>query len=464
MSPHELYALVGSLSLGTLTLLYALQWRDNHQPWAAWFAIAFLFHTLRYALHPLTQPAHGLTSTWAMVFLTPSLIAMTEGMSHYIGLHPRAAHAIRWIAITGAVASLLWGAVPGLSVMQAGIVFAVFVTGWAIMAAWATSHEPNSGHGLVFVTMILFPAFVCASMMGWLDATLLRYLAAIPTAIAGITLLSTGLMRAQRLVRTELVQRTSAERALRDLNESLELRVAARTAELRQMVDGLESFNRSVSHDLRGPLGGIAGIAQIARDALGHQDVDKAERLLAAIQAQAESSARLVSALLALARVDNTPLAQQPLALNEFVPVMVDRLRDADPSAPPPPVVIRRPLPVVLADPDLLSQVFINLLSNAIKFSRTRERPQVEVGSLRQDGEIVIYIQDNGVGFSAEQAAQLFQPFQRQHGSDFEGHGVGLSIVRRIVERHGGRIWAHSQAGEGARFMFTLPLAAPASL
>ena len=72
MSPHELYALVGSLSLGTLTLLYALQWRDNHQPWAAWFAIAFLFHTLRYALHPLTQPAHGLTSTWAMVFLMPS--------------------------------------------------------------------------------------------------------------------------------------------------------------------------------------------------------------------------------------------------------------------------------------------------------------------------------------------------------------------------------------------------------
>jgi signal transduction histidine kinase len=115
------------------------------------------------------------------------------------------------------------------------------------------------------------------------------------------------------------------------------------------------------------------------------------------------------------------------------------------------------PLPVVQADPVLVRQVYANLIGNAVKFARGAAAPHIEVGAQAGgDGAPVLFVRDNGVGFDTEQAQRLFQPFQRLHGSRFPGHGVGLSIVRRVVERHGGRIWAESRPGQGATFYFTL--------
>jgi signal transduction histidine kinase len=232
--------------------------------------------------------------------------------------------------------------------------------------------------------------------------------------------------------------------------------VAQRTAELHEVIAGLESFNRSVSHDLRGPLGGIAGVSRLAREALGRGDTDGAARYLEAIAAQAEASSQLVGSLLALARVSEVDLAPQPLDLDRFVRETLEQIRLAEPAGARLPVTLN-PLPRVHADPQLLRQVYLNLVGNALKFSREAASPQVELGACEQDGEQVLYVRDNGVGFDAERADGLFEPFRRLHGAQrFQGSGVGLSIVKRIVERHGGRVWAQSRPDAGATFFFSL--------
>jgi signal transduction histidine kinase len=245
---------------------------------------------------------------------------------------------------------------------------------------------------------------------------------------------------------------------LRALNESLEHKVAQRTRELEDVVSALESFNRSVSHDLRGPLGGIAGVSRLASEALGRGDTATAQRLLPAITAQAESSGQLVAALLSLARAGNAELDPQPVALERLVADAVAQMAlAADPASRFPEVTVQSPLPVVHGDEHLLKQVVVNLLDNARKFTRHCDAPRIEVGSsLDEQGQPVFFVRDNGIGFDAAAAGRLFEPFRRLHGGRYHGHGVGLSIVKRIVERHGGRVWADARLGEGATFRFTL--------
>jgi signal transduction histidine kinase len=221
------------------------------------------------------------------------------------------------------------------------------------------------------------------------------------------------------------------------------------------MVEGLESFNRSISHDLRGPLGGIAGVSRLASEALARGDSGTAARLLPAITAQAESSAHLVNALLALARMDEAELTREPVPVEAVVQEALEQVRLA--HQPEAGVQVQlQSLPTVAADAGLLRQVYVNLVGNALKFTHGVPAPRVEIGALEAGGETVLYVRDNGVGFEAEQAERLFKPFARLHGRGYQGHGVGLSIVRRIVEHHGGRVWAESRPGEGAAFYFTL--------
>jgi len=240
------------------------------------------------------------------------------------------------------------------------------------------------------------------------------------------------------------------------LYASLEQKVAQRTAELQELVSGLESFNRSVSHDLRGPLGGIAGLAGLAIEALEAGDDSVARRVLPAIANQAESSTRLVGSLLTLARVGDARLQRAPVELAPLVHEVLEQLAQAEPREPLPPVDVQ-PVPTVMGDVELLRPVMVNLLANAIKFVRGRPSPHIEVGGSADDREVTISVCDNGVGFPSDEARTLFQPFTRLHGKQFAGHGVGLSIVRRAVERHGGRVWATSEPDRGACFYFTLP-------
>jgi len=259
--------------------------------------------------------------------------------------------------------------------------------------------------------------------------------------------------RTAEQLQREIVERERTAQELLVVNDTLEQRVASRTAELRDMIEGLESFNRSVSHDLRGPLGGIAGAAHLARDFVAARDHEKADRFLKVIAAQAETTGKMVDALLVLARTGDVTMTRRRVNIRALVHDVLESMRQAGPGAPLPVTV--GTLPDVDADPELARQVFVNLIGNALKFASCMPQPLVEVGATGTADHPLFFVRDNGVGFDSDQALRLFKPFQRLHGAQFAGSGIGLSIVKRIIDRHGGKVWAESAPAQGATFFFS---------
>ena len=229
----------------------------------------------------------------------------------------------------------------------------------------------------------------------------------------------------------------------------------ALTASLLERLDSLSSFNRQVAHDLRGPLVSVACAAERAQEALAHGDVRMAEQMLHLLAAHAGGLKELVTELLALAQASEVPLRQAPVDLTELACSAVEQAR-AIAHAGSVAAVRVAPLPTVRGTGPLLRQVFVNLVCNAMKFSRHVEHPLIEIGWEPNSPDRALYVQDNGVGFDRHQAQRLFEPFSRLHGKEYPGHGIGLSIVKRVVERHGGRVWAVPRAPRGATFYFTL--------
>ena len=241
---------------------------------------------------------------------------------------------------------------------------------------------------------------------------------------------------------------------LREMNRALEQRVEERTREL-------EAFTHSVAHDLRAPLRGINGMAEILSESKLPQLDTEGQKYLRLIVQSGNRMAQLIDDLLKLSRITREEVARQSLDLSALVREVAQQLGNTH---------AKRPMDLVVADgicavadPRLLRIALENLLGNAWKFSSQRARARIEFGVERQEGAPVYFIRDNGVGFDMRYAEKLFGVFQRLHSADeFEGTGVGLSIVHRIVTRHGGRVWAQSRKGEGATFYFSLP--GPASV
>jgi signal transduction histidine kinase len=231
-----------------------------------------------------------------------------------------------------------------------------------------------------------------------------------------------------------------------------------KTSELLAVNKDLDAFSHSVAHDLRAPLRAVEGYARMLED--GHASGLDAEglRLLGVVRASSQLMGRLIDALLEFARLGRQPLRTQPVELDDLVNQTIDELR-AGLSGRTIDFVIGK-LGTTVADPALLKQVLANLLGNAIKFTRDKNPAVVEVGC-RKEAETgaanVYYVKDNGAGFDMRYSDKLFGVFQRLHrAEEYEGTGVGLSIVQRVINRHGGRVWADSRPGEGATFYFTL--------
>ena len=259
----------------------------------------------------------------------------------------------------------------------------------------------------------------------------------------------------------EASRRRRSEEELRQLAASLERRVAERTRDLEasnrslvQAVSDLEAFCYSVSHDLRGPLRVINGFASLLEDsavATGDEEaIDAASR----IRDNTKRMSELLDGLLAFFRLGQRPMERRRVDMDVLLRETLASL-DLDLASTE---LTAGPLAPIEGDPALLADVFANLLGNAFKFSARGPSPRVEVGCERSDGEVIYHVRDNGVGFRVDHASKLFEPFQRLHAADgYEGTGVGLAIVRRIVERHGGRVWAESEPAKGATFWFALP-------
>ena len=228
-----------------------------------------------------------------------------------------------------------------------------------------------------------------------------------------------------------------------------------REAALHERLDTLASFNRHVAHDLRGPLVSMAAAAERAQQSLNSGDTAVALRMLDLLAGRAQDLGRLVTDLLALAEADEAPLEQAPLDLTELARQAIDDAL-AGVRGPTCAEVRLQALPPARGVEVLVKQVFVNLDGNALKYSARTAHPLVEVGLVEEEGGPVIFVRDNGIGFDAAHASELFKPFCRLHCGGFAGHGIGLSLVRRIVERHGGRVWAVADRTCGAEFRFTL--------
>jgi PAS domain S-box-containing protein len=254
----------------------------------------------------------------------------------------------------------------------------------------------------------------------------------------------------------DITERKQAEAAVFQLNAELELRVAQRTAELETAVYDLENFNYSASHDLRIPLRAVDGFSKILLDEYSQQFDDEGKRLLNVVRDNTRKMAQLIDDMQAFSRTGRMVTVHTEVNMDELVHEVVAELR---------PAVAGRELkleihnmPPVFADRDMMRRVIVNLLSNALKFTRPKTTALIEVGAKTEDHETIYYFKDNGVGFDMQYAAKLFGVFQRLHGpTEFEGTGIGLAIVKRIITRLGGRVWAEGKLNEGATIYFALP-------
>lgn len=260
-----------------------------------------------------------------------------------------------------------------------------------------------------------------------------------------------------------VLSRALAVRRLRAENAELQRRVQQRTAQLEAANRELEAFSYSVSHDLRAPLRKLEAFSGILVSDFEEALPEEARSLLERITANARRMSQLVEDLLRFSRLSQQPVTRTLVDLQALVQEVTDELLREERNAH---VSVQvGPLPERVADAALLRQAFSNLLSNAMKFSRHREDAKIEVGAEQQEDEYVFFVRDNGSGFDMKHAHKLFEVFQRLHsGGEVEGTGIGLSLVQRIIHRHGGRIWAYAEVDRGATFYFTLPPPDPAEV
>ncbi len=277
------------------------------------------------------------------------------------------------------------------------------------------------------------------------------FLPVIPQVLNSKVRVFVELARQTRLIRrqTEILARNNQE-------QTRQLQIIQKlNQECQEANKELEGFCHTVSHDLRAPVRGIVGFSQLLVQDYGSKLDEEGKRLLGIVQSESQRMGRLVDELLHFSHLGRRTLRKSALDMTAIAKSVFEDLVARHAGRRP--ELELKPLPPACGDATLIRQVFINLLSNAIKFTGRREVARIEIGSQSESQRNIYYVKDNGAGFDAKHANKLFGLFERLHGQEeFEGTGVGLALVKRIIHRHGGRIWAESNVTEGTTFYFTL--------
>ena len=250
----------------------------------------------------------------------------------------------------------------------------------------------------------------------------------------------------------DITERKITEKLINNLNHTL----IAKNNQLESKNKELESFSYSVSHDLRAPLRAIDGFTNILVEEYTDKLDDEAKRLLNIITGNSRRMSQLIDDLLAFSRLGRVEINANEINMKEMVQNVLEEIKNDAAKA----VIVAEvdELPTVKGDSSMLQQVWINLVSNAVKYSQKKESVKIKIGSYKEEGENIFFVQDNGVGFDMKYSGKLFGVFQRLHTvEEFDGTGVGLAIVQRVVSRHGGRVWADAKLNEGATFYFSIP-------
>jgi PAS domain S-box-containing protein len=250
----------------------------------------------------------------------------------------------------------------------------------------------------------------------------------------------------------DITERKKAEEETKKLSEDLR----HRAIELEAAYKELEAFSYSVSHDLRTPLLGMNGLSHILLDRYSNHLDAKGRQFLSIIHSSTQKMLQLIDDLLTFSRSGHQPMEPSDIDMGELGKAVFEELKSFIPNRPL--LLDIQTLRPARGDPSMIRQVFGNLLSNAIKFTRPKEAGVIQIGCIAKENQNIYYVKDNGVGFDMQDASKLFEVFQRHHTVDeFEGTGVGLAIVERIIQRHGGQVWAEGEVNKGATFYFTIP-------
>jgi PAS domain S-box-containing protein len=265
-----------------------------------------------------------------------------------------------------------------------------------------------------------------------------------------------GIVESVVVISHDITEKKEAEQAMRDINTTLEIKVQERTEELKKINKELESFSYSVSHDLRGPLRAINGFTQILSEEIPADVNEEAKDAMREIVSNASKMAKLIDSLLEFSRLGKQHVSKTTVDMDELFKSVINDLKRSKGGKEASFKI--KPLGQTEGDHAMLKQVAVNLVSNAIKYSSKKPSPEIEIGYSVKDDQSVYYVKDNGAGFDMAYYDKLFGVFQRLHGMDeFEGTGVGLAIVQRIISKHSGKVWAEGKVDQGAIFSFSLP-------
>jgi PAS domain S-box-containing protein len=270
-----------------------------------------------------------------------------------------------------------------------------------------------------------------------------------------LSLLQTGANKTVIGSFRDITEKKRVEAELQNLTDNLEATVQLRTAQLEAINKELDSFSYSVSHDLRAPLRAIDGYTKILLEEYGPKVDEQGKLIMETVRKNARRMGQLIDDLLAFSRLGKQSLVNTAVNMEQLVYGIVDELKAQQPERVE---FVLHELAAASGDNSMLKQAVSNLVANAVKYSSKKVNPRIEIGSYAENGSLVYYVRDNGAGFDMLYADKLFGVFQRLHSTkEFEGTGVGLAIVQRIIQRHGGQVWADAREGEGAVFYFSLP-------